>query len=128
MPSNCETNRFLKKKPTGAVISSILQPLQPGDEVVDDLFPRLGRQVVEVSEDAAHLGSLAVQPVWGAQRRFSLDAGEFILLKSLERSRTIFPGPGYPESFRTFCDLKNNNSGSHPGEWGASVVFKLTDK
>ena len=45
---------------TCAVVSPVLQPLQPVDEVVDDLLPRLGGQVVEVSEDPAHLGGVAL--------------------------------------------------------------------
>ncbi len=45
---------------TCAVVSPVLQPLQPVDEVVDDLLPRLGGQVVEVSEDSAHLGGVAL--------------------------------------------------------------------
>ncbi len=38
----------------GAVVAAVLKALQPRDQVVDDLLPRLGRQVVQVGKDSAH--------------------------------------------------------------------------
>lgn len=40
---------------TGTVVSSVLEPLEAVDEVVEDLLPGLRGQVVEIGKDSTHL-------------------------------------------------------------------------
>jgi len=46
---------YIKLLVTCTVVASVFQPLESIDEEVEDFFPRFGGQVVEVSEDSAHL-------------------------------------------------------------------------
>ena len=41
---------------TGAVVTAVLKSLESGNQVVYDLLPGLGGQVVEIGEDSAHFG------------------------------------------------------------------------
>ena len=43
---------------TSTVVSPVLQPLEAGDEEVQDLLPGLRGEIVEVGKDPAHVGGL----------------------------------------------------------------------
>ena len=45
---------------TGGIVAAILEPLEPTDEFFEDFLPRLGSEVVEVSENSAHLASISL--------------------------------------------------------------------
>ena len=45
---------------TGTVIASVLKSCESTEKMVDDLVPRLGSQVVKVSENSTHLAALGL--------------------------------------------------------------------